>query len=563
MGLSVGLAVVFAAVLVVYLTLGDEPLRWVEMAYRLFYVRISMRSFERRGSTIPDEFERRVDTSPHQSALHFMGEELSFLELDRMANRVASWALSKGLRKGDVVGLMMGNCPEFIATWLGLSKIGVVSALVNTKLTGKSLEHCFNITNPKIIIADVKCAPHARPATAALHVPVHVYSRRISNSNNNGADGKTERRDVDLNVDNGRAAGRGGGLDQSPSSVLRTSLDAELKGHGQTRVARKAREGVASTSLLFYIFTSGTTGMPKAARITHARFFAAGVAFGFMNRIKASDRIYCCLPLYHSAGGMIGVSISWWSGATLIISRKFSARKFFSECLNSRATVVQYIGQICRYLLSVKPGSSDRDHNVTKAIGNGMQLDTWLKFQQRFGIPYIGEFYAATEGNAVMINNQNKEGAVGYVPPIADSIPCVNYPLKLIKIDIDTGSPLRTAPPTGSKKDDDDDNRHGLAHGPCVVSAVGEPGELISRITTSSIDRRFDGYLDRAATQKKILRDVFRKGDTWFRTGDLLRRDHQGYYFFVDRLGDTFRWCGENVATTEVEKCINSSENPK
>jgi len=214
--------------------------------------------------------------------------------------------------------------------------------------------------------------------------------------------------------------------------------------------------------------------------------------------------------------------------------------------------VIQYIGQICRYLNASKATPYDRRHSVAKAVGNGMRKDTWLAFQTRFGIEFIGEFYAATEGNAVLINNQSKVGAVGYVPPIADYIPCVNYPLKIIRID-----PVNQTPVRASKKNDDDFR-------PCEECIVGEPGELISRIDrTGSIDRRFDGYVDKKATGKKILRGAFNEGDEWFRTGDLLKKDWLGYYYFVDRIGDTFRWRGENVATSQIAGVLHESRNPK
>ncbi|GAB5362604.1 hypothetical protein AAMO2058_000811900 [Amorphochlora amoebiformis] len=520
--------ILLVVVVIGYAWVGSEPIRWVKMATALFRTRYAVRRFVRRKWTMADAFEERVDTTPYQTAMIFQGKEMTYFELDCLANRIAAWAGQQNLKPGHVVALLMGNRPEFIAIWLGLSKVGVVSALLNTNLKGDSLKHCLQTAKSKVVITDSELVPLVEPQATSLSLPIfHLTPAPTKYS-------KDEKK---------TPLGQTGGAS--------TPLGPILEKYAQTRpsATRRKREG-GPTNVLFYIYTSGTTGLPKAAKISHARFYAAGVAFGIFNQIQPSDRVYTCLPLYHSSGGMIGVSLCWYTGATQIVSPKFSASRFFQECRDNRATVVQYIGQICRYLNATPESIHDRSHAVVKGIGNGMRIDTWREFQSRFGIEYIGEFYAATEGNAALINNQSKLGAVGYVPPIADYIPFINYPLRIIKIDSKTNQPVRR-------------KGKGGAVGLCVECAYGEAGELISRIGNDSVDRRFDGYLDARATRKKILENAFKPGDRWFRTGDLLRRDSLGYYYFVDRIGDTYRWGGENIAASEVQSVLASSPCPK
>jgi fatty-acyl-CoA synthase len=295
---------------------------------------------------------------------------------------------------------------------------------------------------------------------------------------------------------------------------------------------------VKARDKLFYIYTSGTTGNPKAANFSHLRYLSVGGAYTEIASVRPDDRIYCVLPLYHTAGGVIAVSMALLNGATLVLRRKFSASEFWSDCRAHGVTIFQYIGELCRYLLNRPETSEDRVHKVRCVVGNGLRPDIWAKFQDRFGIRDVREFYGATEGNFALINLDNKVGAVGRVPPWLKSM----FPVELIRYDVETESHPR-----------DPDGR-------CIVCRPGEPGEAIGRISTDP--RRplgqFEGYTDASASGQKVLRDVFVKGDAWYRTGDLLSRDSEGYYYFVDRIGDTFRWKGENVATSEVAEVLST-----
>jgi len=297
-----------------------------------------------------------------------------------------------------------------------------------------------------------------------------------------------------------------------------------------------AREGVLVTDTFLHIFTSGTTGLPKAARIHHMKFLLGGpIMFRFM-RVKPTDRFFVSLPLYHSSALLIGVQGCIEGGIPCILSRKFSARTFFIECCASNATVMLYIGELCRYLCAAPAGPHDRQHALRLAIGNGMRPDVWATFQERFGIAEIGEFYASTEGNANLVNNQNRLGAIGFISPLI----AVKYPVRIVKFDVANDDLVRTA------------------DGRCIEAGVDEPGELIGQIDHRDVSRRFEGYSDKKETDKKIICNVLQPGDFYFRTGDLVKKDAEGFIYFVDRIGDTFRWKGENVSTAEVAEVVGS-----
>jgi fatty-acyl-CoA synthase len=199
-------------------------------------------------------------------------------------------------------------------------------------------------------------------------------------------------------------------------------------------------------------------------------------------------------------------------------------------------TCFQYIGELCRYLINSPPHPQERAHHLRLACGNGLRSDVWPQFKERFGIPKIIEFYAATEGNVSLFNFEGKEGAVGRLPWWM----AARFPTKIVRFDVERQQPIRDA------------------QGFCIECAADEPGEVIGKIMkdASKPGQRFEGYASAADTDKKILHDVFKKGDSWFRTGDLMRKDKNGYFYFIDRIGDTFRWKGENVATLEVAEAI-------
>jgi fatty-acyl-CoA synthase len=294
--------------------------------------------------------------------------------------------------------------------------------------------------------------------------------------------------------------------------------------------------GAADTALLIY--TSGTTGLPKAAKVPHGRLVEWSYWFAGMLDIQPDDRLYNCLPMYHSTGGVVAIGSALVRGASVLIRERFSARRFWDDVIDNECSLFIYIGELCRYLVHSAPHPREAEHRLRLCYGNGLQGDVWQRFQARFGIPKILEFYAATEGNVSLYNCEGKPGAIGHVPAMLAH----RFPVALIKCDMATGEILRDAA------------------GLCLRAAPGEPGEAIGKIASMPHlpARRFDGYTDSSASARKILRNVFHEGDAWFRTGDLMRQDALGYYYFVDRLGDTFRWKGENISSTEVAATLTA-----
>ena len=274
------------------------------------------------------------------------------------------------------------------------------------------------------------------------------------------------------------------------------------------------------------IYTSGTTGLPKATNVTHARVLEWSGWFAGMMEATPQDRLFNTLPMYHSVGGVVAVGSMLVAGGAVIVRERFSARSFWPDVAASDATIVQYIGELCRYLLSAPPGPADTQHRVRLAVGNGLHADVWEPFQERFRVPRILEFYAASEGALSFTNAEGKPGALGRVPSFLRD----RFAVALVSCD-EEGRPLRDEA------------------GRCKRVPIGDAGEAIARLGPGA---RFDGYTDPAASEARILRDVFEPGDRWYRTGDLLKQDAAGFFYFVDRLGDTFRWKGENVSTTEV-----------
>ena len=426
-------------------------------------------------------------------------ECLSFRALAERARLYAGWAARHGVSKGDVVCLLMPNRPEYLAIWLGITRAGGIVSLLNSNLTGASLAHCIDIVAPKHIIVDVELLAAFASARPHLTSGAKVWSH---------GDAGSEVPNIE------HAVGRG---DAAPTD------DA----HAPT---------IADCAL--YIYTSGTTGLPKAARVSHQRLLAWSLWFAGMMGTRPNDRMYNCLPMYHSVGGVVATGAVLVSGGSVAIRKKFSAREFWDDVARFDCTLVQYIGELCRYLVNAPPHPAETKHRIRLACGNGLRPDVWEQFKDRFRIPQILEFYAATEGNVTLFNLEGKPGAIGRIPAFLAH----RSPTTLVKIDLNTGEPLRDA------------------DGLCVRCAVNEPGEALGLISDgrTNVGGRFEGYTGRQESERKILRGVFKPADAWFRTGDLMRKDDGGFFYFVDRLGDTFRWKGENVSTTEVAEAITA-----
>ncbi|HOV04813.1 MAG TPA: long-chain-acyl-CoA synthetase [Kaistiaceae bacterium] len=472
------------------------------------YLRGALRALRRTISiaknpdrTFPDVVEdlgRRYGDRP---ALISDRETLSYRDYNGRANRYARWALAHGIQKGDSVALIMPNRPEYLVIWLGIIRIGGVVALVNTNLTAGSLAHSINLVRPRhiIVAADLEEAFETAEDQISGSPKVWLHGH-----------GRTDRDRIDVAVE-----------DHSPEPL-----------------AAHERVKLHTNDQALYVYTSGTTGLPKAANINHYRIQSIANGFSGAMAATAQDRMYVCLPLYHTTGGVLAAGTVLTVGGSVVIRERFSAQQFWDDVVGYECTLFQYVGELCRYLLNGPTHPLETKHKVRLCCGNGLRPDIWTAFKTRFRIPQILEFYGATEGNAVLFNFDGKAGSIGRVPKWLEK----RFIMDVVQFDVD-----RERVERGSD-------------GLCRRSAPNEPGELISLIVNdpSKPSQRFEGYTDQMATDAKILKDVFEKGDVWFRTGDLVRKDELGYYYFVDRIGDTFRWKGENVATSEVAEVITT-----
>ncbi len=451
---------------------------------------------------VADDFERAVDAHRSNIAFRFEGKSTTYAEFDALASRFANWAMAQGLKTGDCIALYMENRPEYVAAWAGFAKAGLVTALINHNLEGEALAHCVNIAEAKLILTGTEQDDAVRGAMSLIAgtPPVWTLGGKF------GAD-----------------------------------LGGALEAFSEKRPDRSARAGLLGKDLCLYVYTSGTTGMPKAARLTQARTQGMMRSFIAPCRITPKDKVYITLPLYHGTGGLCGIGQALLTGATAIVRRKFSASAFWDDAVAEQATAIVYIGELCRYLLNSPPHPKERAHRIRTGFGNGLRPEVWQAFLDRFNIPHLCEFYGSTEGNVSFLNFDGKVGAVGRIPGWLKS---QFAHIAFVKFDIETEQPVRGP------------------DGLCIRADVDEAGEVLGLIG-DDIRQRFEGYNDEKATEKKLLRDVFTKGDLWFRTGDLLRMDKDGYIYFVDRIGDTYRWKGENVSTNEVGEALSRIEGVK
>jgi fatty-acyl-CoA synthase len=449
----------------------------------------------------PNVLEELAARHGEKPALLSEQERFSYRELFARSNRYSRWALQEDIRKDDTVCLLMPNRPEYMAIWLGIARVGGVTALLNTNLVGASLAHCIDIVGAKHIIVSAEMLPILETARPLLKSAPKLWLH---------GDSTASHPRIDLAVE---------------------ALPAEA-------LTPQERRPVTIEDHALYIYTSGTTGLPKAANVNHYRVMLASYGFAGVMNTSASDRMYDCLPMYHTVGGLCATGSLLVAGGSVFLRERFSAREFWDDIVKNDCTMVQYIGELCRYLVNAPQQPNETRHRLRIACGNGLRPDIWETFRTRFRIPLILEFYAATEGNVLMFNFEGKPGAIGRLPWFIES----RFPTALVRFDVEKEEPIRG--PDGF----------------CIRCAPDEIGEAVGKIVNDPMrpGNRFEGYARREESEKKILRDAFEPGDAWFRTGDLMRKDRNGYFYFVDRIGDTFRWKGENVSTTEIAEAINA-----
>lgn len=437
--------------------------------------------------------EQAAERFPDRPALLFLDERHTWADFHREASRWARFFLARGVVRGDVVAVLMDNRSEYVFALLGLSMIRATAACVNSHVAGHALAHALRIVSPRFVLV--------------------------------GSEHERAMRDVDVDPNLKTRARLWVHRDRDAESEA-PAINEELAATSTRIVDDPSHARIDEPAS--YLYTSGTTGLPKAAKITNQRSILASLGFGkVFHDATEEDVIYVALPLYHGNAQWGGLGACLATGAALALRRKFSASAFFTDAVRFGATRMMYIGELCRYLVLSPDNPDERRHRIRMAVGNGLRKDVWEAFSARFRIPVIREFYGATEGNSPIINLEGRPGMLGRLV----------FGQALIACDPQTGDVER------------DERGH------CVRrTRASDHGLLVARISATA---RFDGYADANATNAKILRNVFRDGDAWFNSGDVLELHDDGWVSFVDRVGDTFRWKGENVSTNEVAEALN------
>eukprot|EP00931_Biecheleriopsis_adriatica_P124455 TRINITY_DN9959_c0_g1_i1.p1 TRINITY_DN9959_c0_g1~~TRINITY_DN9959_c0_g1_i1.p1 ORF type:complete len:637 (-),score=129.87 TRINITY_DN9959_c0_g1_i1:52-1962(-) len=461
--------------------------------------------------SIADVWAEGVKKWPDNTFVIFEHRRLTWRDMDMLSNQMAHWLIQQGIGTGDAVALVMENKAEFIAWELALAKIGAMVALINFNVKQKGLIHCIKAASCKAVLFDGDTEDN-------------IYN-------------------VEADLDGVKFFCWAGMARQPFKQVLEVTHDILLSYPRDGSAFKAMRKGIKMSSTFGYIYTSGTTGLPKAANILHVKFLAMG-SMVMMAGLGPGDRLYTCLPIFHSAGGGIGVAGCILTGTTMVLARKFSNSRFWYDIMAHECTGFQYIGELGRYLVNYAkdhPEIYKLQHKLKAAIGNGLRPEVWNDFQDGFRIPLVAEFYGATEGNGSLVNfcersDLKARGAVGRLGSLAKKFMSPT----IMKFDVESEEIIRG--PDGF----------------CIECAPGEAGELCFPNKAGDPIKTFQGYTDEKSTSKKLLKDAFREGDSWFRTGDLVSRDSQGFYFFVDRIGDTFRWKGENCSTMEISEIVST-----
>ncbi|XP_075771230.1 long-chain fatty acid transport protein 5 [Pelodiscus sinensis] len=451
--------------------------------------------------TLLDSFLEKARSHPEKALLLFGERVYTYRDIDRRSSQAARALRDLGLREGEAVAVFLPNVPAYLWVWLGLAKIGCAMACLNSHLRAASLLHSLRSCGATVLLTslDLQAAiENVLPTLRQEGFRVFYLSK------------------------------------ESPTEGVEP-LQSRIDAASTAPVPVAFRGNVTGKSTALYIYTSGTTGLPKAAIITHTRLCMMASILNVCG-VKPTDVIYTPLPLYHSAALLLGLGGSLEVGATCVLRSKFSVSQFWDDCRRYNVTVIQYVGEVMRYLCNAPKRENEREHRVRLVLGNGLRVEVWKEFLRRFGPIRICEFYGATEGNIGFVNYTGKIGAVGRTNFFFKML----APFELVRYDVEQDEPVR--------------DERGL----CIRVLPGEPGLLVGKITKAS---PFHGYAgDRQKTEKKVLRDVLKKGDVYFNSGDLLMVDREGFLYFQDRVGDTFRWKGENVATTEVETTLAAVE---
>lgn len=445
--------------------------------------------------SIGSHLEAHAKKRPNAAAIRHQDETFSYDRINRWVNTYSHYFISQGILPGDTVGINIENRTECLVAVLAVVKTGAIAAMLNTSQRGEVLLHSINLVKPKMMLIGEEQLDNMATVIESLDTQLATQLHYIKDC----------------------------GARDCPSHYK----DMALVSHDLSEENPATTNKIQMKQPCFYIFTSGTTGLPKASVMSHYRWHKSMAGMGLTSlRLTRSDVMYLSLPLYHNNALTVAMAGILGSGGCIAIGRKFSVSRFWDEVRHYQATTFCYIGELCRYLLNNPEQASDQDHKIRAIIGNGLRPDIWMEFKQRFNIKHINEFYGASECNLVFTNALNLDCTAGLCP----------LPYSIVEYDIESDQPVR--------------------HDNGFMNPIkkGGIGLLITEINPK---QPFEGYTDKEASQKKILRDVFKQGDRWFNSGDMVINQGFKHIAFADRLGDTFRWKGENVATTEVEAVAN------
>jgi acyl-CoA synthetase (AMP-forming)/AMP-acid ligase II len=450
--------------------------------------------------SIGSHLEEHAHKRPSAPAIRFQDDEFSYQEVNKWVNRYSHYFLSQGITAGDTIGINIENRPECLIAVLATVKIGAIAAMINTSQRGEVLLHSINLVKPKMMLIGEEQVENMASVIESLNIKLRTQLHFLKDSGlKEGTNHPCPSFYQDLNLVSANLS------EENPGTTNKIQMKQPC----------------------FYIFTSGTTGLPKASVMSHYRWHKSMAGMGLASmRLQSDDVMYLSLPLYHNNALTVSMAGILGAGGCLAIGRKFSVSRFWDEIRQHKATTFCYIGELCRYLLNAPAQGDDQNHDIRAIIGNGLRPDIWMEFKQRFGIDHINEFYGASECNLVFTNTFNLDCTAGFCP----------LPYNVVAYDIEADEATRNS------------------QGYMQAVKKGDTGLLITEINPK---QPFEGYTDKEASEKKILKDVFKSGDRWFNTGDMVINQGFKHIAFADRLGDTFRWKGENVATTEVEAVAN------
>ncbi|KAI5099967.1 long-chain fatty acid transport protein 6-like, partial [Silurus meridionalis] len=515
-----------------------HPYFWTDLMYYLKVRKVgkaTMAKMKRGVLTYLDRFVEQAKQNPGKPFIVFENEVLTYMEVHLRSNKFANVFRGEvGVKHGDIVALWMSNEPDFLCAWFGLSELGCEVAFLNSNIKSRSFLHCLQSCGARFLIVGsdlIQFLDDVLPALSDNNISVWVTEKTCS------------RQGIGTLLDK---------VDQASDEKPQIDFPSNL------------------TSNFLFIFTSGTTGLPKAARVSHIKAVMS-MAFFRLCGVNKNDTIYLTLPLYHMAASLLGIGGCIDLGATCVLKKKFSAKQFWKDCIKYDVTVFQYIGELCRYLINqpkvfihqftflyvntvsyifcctiacadcTRSSSliwfnctqtpEEMAHKVRIAAGSGLRADVWKEFSRRFGKIRICEGYGLTEASIGFVNYTTEIGPIGR----ASYFNKVNFDFQTLRFC----------------------NKGMLSQSyDSVVS--GEVGLLVAPL---SFTNPFLGYAgNKTMSEKKLLRDVFKEGDVYFNTGDLMLQDHRNFVYFKDRIGDTFRWKGENVATTEVSEVLGCLE---